>query len=334
MSPCHDLTRRRPDLLRRTILNYRANITLRNRHGRSAFLVAQFSQSSCPRCSPPLTLNRNRIFQLFKYTVYALLTVNIFIFFAEEWAASAHRFVAGVAFEDIIEGFAASIDTASWVVLLLMFELETFVLDDKHFTPRITWTLRGLRALCYAFIVYAFYGYVSKLAFLLGVGPLNGISDLCMLTDGAWAYAIDLDEYATLTNGNCASFSTASSYLQFPGMTAVVDQAGYTEITRLAWVDVINAGVWLLVVIVLEIDVRLQEQDRLVGAALKASSMSKYVLYSVLLIAAIYWGVKGDFVDFWDAFLWLVAFVFIELNVFEWRAESEAQTDDATAAAG
>ena len=44
-------------------------------------------------------------------------------------------------------------------------------------------------------------------------------------------------------------------------------------------------------------------------------------VYSAEQILAIYWGVKGDFVDFWDAFLWLVAFVFIELNVFEWRQE-------------
>lgn len=47
----------------------------------------------------------------------------------------------------------------------------------------------------------------------------------------------------------------------------------------------------------------------------------KVVLYSSLLFAATFWGLKGDFVDFWDAFLWLVAFVFIELNVFEWRQE-------------
>ena len=44
-----------------------------------------------------------------------------------------------------------------------------------------------------------------------------------------------------------------------------------------------------------------------------------------LLLAAIYWGFKGDFVDFWDAFLWLVAFVFIELNIFEWRREEMAE---------
>ena len=45
-------------------------------------------------------------------------------------------------------------------------------------------------------------------------------------------------------------------------------------------------------------------------------------LILLLFFAAVYWGIKGDFVDFWDAFLWLVAFVFIELNVFDWRQEA------------
>ena len=53
-----------------------------------------------------------------------------------------------------------------------------------------------------------------------------------------------------------------------------------------------------------------------------SSNAAKFILYALLLLAAIYWGVKGDFVDFWDAFLWLVAFVFIELNIFEWRQEA------------
>lgn len=235
----------------------------------------------------------------------------------------AHRFSNGLQIEDTIEGFAATIDTAAWVILLLMFELETYVLDDRHFTKRVTWSLHGLRAICYVFIIYSFYGYLSKLLFLNGSGPLPNVSDICSLVDGRWAYAVDLDEYAILTAANCGTFSSATSFLQFPGMAAVVDQPGFTDIVRLAWVDVINSAVWLLVVLVLEIDVRLQERNRLEGMALRLSNLSKYVLYSVLLLAAIYWGIKGDFVDFWDAFLWLVAFVFIELNVFEWRHESE-----------
>ncbi len=103
-------------------------------------------------------------------------------------------------------------------------------------------------------------------------------------------------------------------------MRAIVDQPGIQSLRGLAWIDVINSGVWLLVVLVLEIDVRLQEHNRLEGPALHISTFLKFVLYSTLLFAAVYWGIEGDFLDFWDAFLWLVAFVFIELNVFEWRA--------------
>ncbi len=272
-----------------------------------------------------MNISRDNVYRLFKYFVYALLAFNVYLFFAEEWAAAAYRFVGGVALQDVIEGFAASIDTAAWVVLLLMFELETYVLDDEQFTKRTTWTLHGLRAVCYAFIVYSFYGYVTKLNFLLGATPLPNVSDLCTLAGGQWAYAVDLDEYELLTAANCASMSTASTFHQFSGMTAVVDARGLTDIIRLAWVDVINSAVWLLVVFVLEIDVRLQEANKLEGGILRVSNASKFILYALLLLAATYWGVKGDFVDFWDAFLWLVAFVFIELNVFEWRQESLEQ---------
>ena len=270
-------------------------------------------------------ISRDNVFKLFKYAVYAALMVNVYLFLAEEWAASAHRFVDGLVLADVIEGFAASIDTAAWVVLLLMFELETYVLDDEQFTPRTTWTMHGIRAVCYAFIIYSFYGYLSKLFFVMGATPLPNVSHICTLIDGHWAYAVDFDEYEILTAANCAAMSGASNFHQFQGMTAVVDTTGLIDIIRLAWVDVINSGVWLLVVLVLEWDVYLQEANKLEGAVLRISNASKYVLYTLLLLAAIYWGFKGDFVDFWDAFLWLVAFVFIELNVFEWRQESLEQ---------
>ena len=272
-----------------------------------------------------MNVDRYKIFHVFKYTIYALLTFNVYLFFAEEWAASSHRFVDGVQFGDIIEGFAATIDTAAWVVLLLMFELQTSVLTDvvSKYASR---TLHVIRALCYAVIAYAFYGYLTKLIFLFGAAPLPGIADLCELAGASWAYAIDLDQYEIITALNCAEFSAANSFHQLSGMNAVVDYAGLIDITRLAWVDVINSGVWLMVVFLLEFDVRLQEHQKLAGAALRISNMCKYVLYSILLLAAVYWGVKGDFVDFWDAFLWLVAFVFIELNVFEWRQETLDET--------
>ena len=268
-----------------------------------------------------MTINSSRLYLLFKYSVYAFLTLNVYLFFDEELAAAALQFPNGVAGTDIIEAYSASIDTLAWVILLLMFELETYVLDDEQFTRKTTWTLHGLRAICYAFIVYAFYGYLQNLAFVVDTVSLAGIADVCALLPGEWSWAATLDEYVQITAANCASWSDAGAFVQFRDLPAVVDAAGLTEIVRLAWVDVINAAVWLLVVLVLEIDVRLQEHNRYEGLALKLSNAAKFVLYGALFLAAIYWGFKGAFVDFWDAFLWLVAFVFIELNVFEWREE-------------
>lgn len=268
-----------------------------------------------------MTLSRSQIFQAFKYVVYALLAFNIYVFFAEEHAAAKLQFSDGVALADMIEAYASTIDTASWVVLLLMFELETSVLEDHHYTKTVTWTLQLVRMVCYAFIIYSFYGYVVNLTFLDGMTPLAGIDSLCSLAD-QWSYGVDHDEYMLISAANCDSLSTASTFLQFPGMNAVVDVQGLADIRMLSWVDVINSGVWLLVVLVLEVDVRLQERNRFEGTALQVSNALKVVLYSILFVAAIYWGIKGDFVDFWDAFLWLVAFFFIELNVVEWRKES------------
>jgi len=285
-------------------------------------LLAQSAPPGAPGVTPELTIDRSRIIQIFKYTIYAALTINVYLFFTDEWAASAYRFTDGVALEDVILGFAATIDTAAWVVLLLMFELETCVLDDEQFTPRVTWSLHGLRAACYVFIVYSFYGYSTKLISLAGMTPLPEISSLCSLVDGAWAYAIDYEQFVTLTASNCLTLSDATAFMGFPDMTAVVDRAGYQHTMGMAWVDVINSAVWLLVVLLLEAYVRLQERNLLKGTALRVSSISKYVLYSILVLALIYWSVNGGFVDSWDSFLWLVAFVFIELNVFEWRQES------------
>ncbi len=253
--------------------------------------------------------------------------MNVYWFFIEERAAALLQFPDGVSLGLLIEAYAATIDTAAWVVLLLMFELETDVLEDQHFTPPVIWTLHGMRILCYAFIIYAFYGYVTNLQFVNAAVALSYPVELCTLADGAWVYAVDLDEYLAITSDNCRALSTSTELLQLPGMQAVVDLAGHADIVGLAWIDVINSAVWLAVVLILEIDVRLQERSLFEGWAFYSSTAAKACLYSALLYAAVYWGVNGDFVDFWDAFLWLLAFVFIELNVFEWRAETKAQTE-------
>lgn len=256
-----------------------------------------------------------------KYLVYCLLAVNIFIFLNEELAALEHTYSNGFAASDIIQAFSATIDTAAWVVLLLLFELETYVLDDSRIRGRLKWTLHGVRVVCYLFIGYALYGYVGELAALYQIELLN-VADACALLGGDWWLLIDLDEYEALSAANCVGLS--APYYQVTGNSVLADAEQLRAAQLLAWVDVVNAFAWVLVVLVLEVDVRLQLRGGYSDHLVAINTIIKVLVYLLLLAAAVYWGLAGAFIDFWDAFLWLFAFVFIEMNVFDWQAETRA----------
>jgi len=266
-------------------------------------------------------------FQAFKYSVYILLSYNIFLFFQEDFAASAQTFTNGITFYDIGEAFSATIDTAAWVVLILLFELETFVLDDEKIVGTTKTLLHSIRSVCYALIVYSLYGYIVKLNLVLNTLPYS-IDDACSLIDTAYTYIYTLDEYMPIEASNCAALNNGDLLrIADTQIISTVDRMQETQ--RLAWLSVFNSIDWLLIVAILEVDVYLQLKGRLEGRVRTVSKVIKTFLYSFLFIAAIYWGIKGDFLDFWDAFLWLVAFIFIEMNIFEWHAESKQEAEAA-----
>jgi hypothetical protein len=259
------------------------------------------------------------LFAIFKYTIYTLLCCNVFFFFRQEWSAAVYTFSGAVGVNQLGEAFAATIDTASWVVLLLMFELETWVLRKHKIEGALSWTLNGVAAVCYALILYSFWGYIVKLYVLFGYAPVE-LPDPCGLVNGDVGLAVDLDEYVALDSTNCRALANAQLY-QLDVRPIFAERASVTAQLWLAWVDVFNAAAWLGVVVVLEADVWCQQRGVESARYAVFSKLSKVILYGTLLLAAAYWGFRGDFVDVWDAVLWILAFVFIEMNFFEWQEE-------------
>lgn len=262
---------------------------------------------------------RYRIFTAVKYITYVLLSFNIFVFLGQELTAAQTTYVDGIPPGQLIQAFSASIDTSAWVLLLLLFELETSVLDDRHIKGWVKWSLHGIRGICYIAIGYAFTGYLAELSTILNTTPLNNI-DLCSAIDQHWSLLLTLDEYAAVDAGNCAAIAADS--FRITGHNIVAEPGVLRSSQYLAWADVINSATWILVVIVLENEVRLQLRGNLSAQIIYSTRYLKYFLYAVLFCAAIYWGVVGALIDFWDASLWLFAFIFIELNVFEWQHET------------
>jgi hypothetical protein len=181
--------------------------------------------------------------------------------------------------------------------------------------------LLAAKAICYFFIVYAFYGYLSKYFVITDLLPFN-IADVCSLAGSDWNYVVDLDDYPPIDAAACAVMN-GQPLVQISGTEIIGTREALDSAWGLAVIDIINAGTWLIIVLMLEVEVWLQLRHDLTDRMLSLGKYLKGFFYFVLFLAAAYWGFEGSFLDFWDAFLWLVAFIFIELNIFQWHGELE-----------
>ncbi len=261
----------------------------------------------------------HRLFKLFKYTIYILLAYEIFLWFQEDLIASAETFGDTVTWRNVVEAYSATIDTAAWVVLLLMFELETAVISDEKLQGGLKWFFTGIVAVCYVLITWAFYGYVAKYGVFTDVVPFS-IGDVCSLMGTDWNYILDLDDYpphrqhilprlagAGIVPGfrprdywHCrkSEVSCGSGYHRYHQCGHLADHRRAAASRSLASTQ---------------------------GHAHRSPDADCQNFQGILLFGAVvcaaYWGFNGTFLDFWDAFLWLVAFIFIELNIFQWHEE-------------
>lgn len=270
-------------------------------------------------------LKPENIFRFFKYAIYALLAYNAFLFFGEDLAASAETYGDSVTWRNVIEAYSASIDTTAWVILLLLFELETAVIPDHLLKGPLKWGLNILGALAYFFIVYSFYGYCVKYGVITDLTAFN-LTDACSLIGTDFTWVVSLDDYLPFDQASCTALN-GQALSQVAGTEIVGTQQALSDATHLALIDIINAGDWLIIVFLLEVEVWLQTRNKLTRKMMTVSKYTKGFFYMVLFFCAAYWGMEGSFLDFWDAFLWLVAFLFIELNIFRWHEETEEEKE-------
>jgi len=264
---------------------------------------------------------RYKLFTGVKYLTFALLSINVFLFLNEELASASYTLSESFDLGVVVQLFSATLDTAAWVILLLLFELETAIIPDEKLVGMRKFAIHSIRLLCGAAIVFAFTGYVGEWQVFLQATSAPQIP--CDLVGQGWSVLEDFDAFMPLDAQNCAVLGADTLQITQLDRVLAAPQA-FASAHDLALIDVINAGAWILVVVVLEIEVRLQLRGGVPHRFVWIMTSAKVVLYALLVLAAVYWGIDGDFLDFWDAALWLFAFVFIEMNVFEWQVELDA----------
>ncbi|MEX6634433.1 hypothetical protein [Hyphococcus lacteus] len=265
-----------------------------------------------------MSIGTGQLFQIFKYSVYALLAINTGHFFLENFSGSAFTYEDGVALSDIIVAYTDAIDTAAWLVLLMLLELETWVLPDEKIKGWVDGIISVVSFACWAVILYSFYGYIATLGVPFGFDAYIG-PDPCGLTGTGASFANALDDYELLNATNCQALAANAYYSVSDNMFASAENLSL--IKRLAWTDVVNAGLWVLIVIILELEIYLKSSALIGTKFFLAYKSFKVLLYSILFVNAGYWWYLGEPWDAWDAMLWIVAFFFIEMNMLKWQEE-------------
>ena len=276
--------------------------------------------------------DRDKLFQLFKYTIYGLILIDVIYFMIEDFAASEHTFRGGIDLSNIGNAFSAFLDSIAWFILLMIFELETYALEDDQLSDRRKLALNIGAAICYFFILLAFWGYCEKSLMIYAFAP-SPITDLCAVISHdlsqnlpqTYSLALYLDDYVPLTLENCRS---VVGQVYFQSDTLIyADPAVMEKLKKLVLIDIVNGFTWLVIIVVLQIEVYLQLRGHLSSVLYRLNSIIKVIAYGLILLACIYWGYLGDLMGFWDALLWLSAFIFIELNIFQWRQEEEEEEE-------
>lgn len=263
--------------------------------------------------------------QLIKAVVYTLLFFNFLYYLANDLEVAAHTAHAGWRLINWTQSFATTLDALAWLVLLMLFELETYLLSDKASTRNRIRLMHAVRLLCYVLILHTIYAYSDYLWRLYhAIEPATG--GLCDFLERGLAFAHTV-QYWALDRENCSALSSAGQFYIFEQGQLVTDASGMQIERGLAWADVVEASAWLLIVLLLELMVRLHEREVTTGPLISAARVLKALLYTVLWIITAYWAYLGLWVFVWDEALWIFGFIAIGMNLSDWSQEIEAEAD-------
>lgn len=260
--------------------------------------------------------------QLLKLVVYSLLIFNFFLYIRDDFVTSSHTLRSGSTFLEITRSFATTIDESAWITLLLLFELETYLLSDDPLSRSKTLLMQVIRLICYVSLAHTLYAWFGNLMELYASVPIEGVTSLCQMVSEDVSYAFNL-VYTEINQRNCASLSTATQffYVDPPTFLIVEDHAGLVIEKQLAWIDLFEAITWLVILFTIEVAVWLQDRNIGKGLIFKVLKATKLSLYSLLWTAVAYWIYRGHYMFAWDEFVWIAGFTAIEMNMVEWRKE-------------
>ena len=265
--------------------------------------------------------------QTLKLVIYILLLINFVLYIIDDIRIASYTLQEDASFLDWTQSFATTIDESAWLILLFLFELETYMLSDEAWSKSLfTRFMYFIRACCYIFLMHSVYAFSVIYYDLLNVQQLQNITNLCELIPLDMTFVRNLS-YTTIDSLNCHELSNQSVFYFTEPNLVVSDMSGLQLERNLALVDLLEILVWLLILFTIEAMVWLQDRAITQGKLISLIKVSKYFLYGMLWSMAAYWTYLGHYYFAWDEAVWIVGFISIEMNVSQWKEEIEREKE-------
>ncbi len=258
--------------------------------------------------------------------MYALLIVNFVFYVFEDWNRAMFTLNAGSSALKWAGEFATTIDELGWFLLLFMFEIETYIVDDEDWTGWIAHTVRGVRMLCHVLIAHTVYAFTIVIIGLQPTVPVEDVASLCDMVGADVSYVYNL-EYTDVNEQTCGELSDELQLFWIADDPVVSDMAGLSLERDLAWVDLAEVVMWLLILLAIEVIVRLQSHGVTDGTFISTLNAIKFALYASLIGLGIYWASLSHWLYLWDELVWIGGFAAIEMNVSQWRDDLLEEKD-------
>ena len=199
-----------------------------------------------------------------------------------------------------------------------MLELETTVLlasATQSFSRRL---VRFIRLLCFVAIAHGVYAYGVSVYYYEKDLPPPEISSLCEIAEQDVSFVYNL-RYTRITNENCGTLTQESEFYYLGEEWVVTTATGLTIERAMGWSDVADITIWILIILSIELIVGLQGRRITGGALFRNIYTLKIGLYTSLFLLAAFWAYMWHWLYIWDQFLWVGAFIAIEMNISKWR---------------
>ncbi len=261
-----------------------------------------------------------------RFVIYLALVLNTFYYFYLDGVTYA-VLAAEAPLIQHVQTFATTIDYGGWLFLMIAFQLQTYWEYQSRISRKQLFWLVGLISAGAGCLFLALYLFVLDYEYYDHFAGFPS-DQVCGLADAETYFLDDWQLYNELTSGNCGALSNTEVYRHGLEPTLISAQ-NLEEGIELAIIEVINAGVWIVLVALVQFGLLAERMWPQRTQLLRVVGRVKMLFYLVLVVDALYWLTYGLWVDAWDAFLWLFAVMAVQMKTSGPSSPEAAQSTPA-----